>query len=195
MTARARRVIVTVAVVLALAAVSWPLNVLDVRARAPFASVASAFDAPPGYPGYGWSRDGRAVGEFELTTIAGPSHCGWQSATMVFIAWPPGTVATTGKVDVNVARERGAEVGEKVAVAAEKMKETAAEAALTSKIKAKMVLDDYVKARAIDVTTNGSTVTVSGTVSSVSEHDRALRLARETAGVTQVIDHLTVETR
>jgi len=94
-TARARRVIVTVAVVLALAAVSWPLNVLDVRARAPFASVASAFDAPPGYPGYGWSRDGRAVGEFELTTIAGPSHCGWQSATMVFIAWPPGTVATT----------------------------------------------------------------------------------------------------
>ena len=107
----------------------------------------------------------------------------------------PGAVGTTGKIDVNVARERGAEVGEKVAVAAEKVKETAAEAALTSKIKAKMVLDDYVKARAIDVTTNGSTVTVSGTVRSVSEHDRALRLARETAGVTQVVDHLTVETK
>ncbi len=107
----------------------------------------------------------------------------------------PGAVATTGKVDVNAARERGAEVGEKVAIAAEKVKETAEEAALTSKIKAKMVLDDYVKARAIDVTTNGSTVTVSGTVRSVSEHDRALRIARETAGVTQVIDHLTVETK
>ena len=107
----------------------------------------------------------------------------------------PGVIGTTGKVDVNVARERGAEVGEKVAIAAEKVKETAAEAALTSKIKAKMVLDDYVKARAIDVTTNGSTVTVSGTVRSVGEHDRAVRLARETAGVTQVIDHLTVETK
>ena len=94
-----------------------------------------------------------------------------------------------------MARERGAEVGEKVAIAAEKVKETAAEAALTSKIKAKMVLDDYVKARAIDVTTNGSTVTLTGTVRSVSEHDRALRLARETAGVTQVIDRLTVETK
>src|SRR5262245_47080289 len=104
-------------------------------------------------------------------------------------------VGTSGKVDVNVARERGAEVGEKVAIAAEKVKETAAEAALTSKIKAKMVLDDYIEARAIDVTTNGTTVTVSGTVRSVSEHDRALRLARETAGITQVIDHLTVETR
>jgi len=110
-------------------------------------------------------------------------------------AGQPSTVGTSGKVDVNVARERGAEVGEKVARAAEKVKETAAEAALTSKIKAKMVLDDYVKARAIDVTTNDTTVTVSGTVRSVSEHDRALRLARETAGVTQVIDRLTVETK
>src|SRR5438132_7250438 len=104
-------------------------------------------------------------------------------------------VGTTGKIDVNAARERGAQVGEKVAVAAEKVKETAAEAALTSKIKAKMVLDDEVKARAIDVTTSGSTVTVSGTVRSVDEHDRAIRLARETGGVTQVIDHLTIATR
>ena len=107
----------------------------------------------------------------------------------------PGTVGTTGAIDVNAARERGAQVGEKVAVAAEKVKETAEEAALTSKIKAKMVLDDYVKARAIDVSTSGSTVTVSGTVRSVDEHDRALRLARETAGVTRVIDHLEIEAR
>ena len=103
-----------------------------------------------------------------------------------------GAVGTSGKVDVNAARERGAEVGEKVAVAAEKVKESASEAALTSKIKAKMVLDDYVKARAIDVTTNGTIVTVSGTVRSVEEHDRAIRLTRETAGISQVVDHLTV---
>ena len=102
------------------------------------------------------------------------------------------TVGTTGKIDVNAARERGADVAEKVAVAAEKVKEGAAEAAVTSKIKAKMMLDDYIKARAIDVTTNGSTVTVSGTVRSVEEHDRALRHVRETAGVTKVVDHLTI---
>ena len=101
-------------------------------------------------------------------------------------------VGTTGTIDVNAARERGAAVGEKVAVAAEKVKETAAEAALTSKIKAKMVLDDDVKARSIDVTTNGTTVTVSGTVRSVAEHDRAIRLARETAGVTRVVDQLSI---
>jgi len=38
-------------------------------------------------------------------------------------------------------------------------------------------------------------VTVSGVVRSVDEHDRALRLARETSGVSQVVDHLRVETK
>jgi len=107
----------------------------------------------------------------------------------------PASVGTSGTLDT--ARERGAEVGEKVgagvAIAAAKVKAGAAEAALTSKIKAKMVLDDLVKARSIDVTTDGTTVPVSGTVGSVAEHDRALRLARETAGVTSVVDHLRVE--
>jgi osmotically-inducible protein OsmY len=107
----------------------------------------------------------------------------------------PAAVGTTGTGAVETARERGAEVGEKVAIAAAKVKESAGEAALTSKIKAKMVLDDNIKARAIDVTTDDSTVTLSGTVRSVDEHDRAVRLARETAGVTRVVDHLRVEVR
>jgi hypothetical protein len=107
----------------------------------------------------------------------------------------PAAVGTSGAINVEVARERGAEVGEKVAVAASKVKEGAAEAALTSKIKAKMVLDDSIKARAIDVTTDGTVVTLRGTVGSVGEHDRAVRLARETAGVTRVVDQLRVEVR
>ena len=53
-----------------------------------------------------------------------------------------------------------------------------------------MALDDAVKARAINVTTRGTTVTLSGTVESKVEHDRAMALARETDGVTQVIDDL-----
>lgn len=101
-------------------------------------------------------------------------------------------IGTSGNIDVNAARERGAEVGEKLAVAAQKAKESAAEAAVTSKIKAKMVLDDTIKARAIDVSTTGSVVTLSGTVQSATEHDRAISLARETAGVTRVVDRLTV---
>lgn len=105
----------------------------------------------------------------------------------------PIAIGTAGSVET--AKERGAEMGEKVAVAAAKVKEEAGEAALTSKIKAKMMLDDSIKARAIDVTTDDSTVTLSGTVGSVSEHDRAVRLARETDGITRVVDHLRVEVR
>ena len=67
------------------------------------------------------------------------------------------------------------------------------DAALSSKIKAKMVLDDYVKARSIRVTTAAGAVTLRGVVRSVDEHDRAITLARDTAGVTQVIDELRVE--
>jgi len=104
----------------------------------------------------------------------------------------PAPVATTGTVDTEKARERGAEIGEKAAVAVAKVQETLSEAELTGKIKAKMALDDLVKARAIDVTTNGTTVTLTGTVGSQAEHDRAVALARETKGVTRVVDGLRI---
>ena len=97
-------------------------------------------------------------------------------------------VASSGTVQR--ARQRGAEIGEKAGVAASKVEETLDEAALTAKIKATMALDDSVKARAISVTTRGTTVTLSGTVDSKAEHDRAMALARETDGVTKVVDDL-----
>jgi osmotically-inducible protein OsmY len=99
---------------------------------------------------------------------------------------------TSRTVDVQAAREKGAEIGEKAAKAAVLVGESIEEGGLTAKIKAKMILDDLVKARAINVSTNGSTVTVSGTVHSQEERDRAIQLARETDGVTRVIDQLSL---
>jgi osmotically-inducible protein OsmY len=49
-----------------------------------------------------------------------------------------------------------------------------------------------VRARSIDVSTTGTTVTLGGKVRSVTERDRAIALARETDGVTRVVDHLVV---
>ena len=98
-------------------------------------------------------------------------------------------------IDKEKAREVGAEVGEKTAAAAVKVRDTAYDAAITTKIKAKMALDDLVKARRIDVSTDGSTVTLSGTTESVAEHDRAVALAKETDGVAKVIDRLQVRIR
>jgi len=100
---------------------------------------------------------------------------------------------TTGTIDAQKARERGAELGEKAAEAANKAGETLVEASVTAKIKAKMALDDTVKARTINVSTSGTVVTLTGTVRSASERSRAVALARETSGVSQVVDRLSVE--
>lgn len=108
---------------------------------------------------------------------------------------PAPVTGTTGTIDMQKARERGAELGEKAAIATEHVREAAHDATITTKITAKMALDDTVKARAIDVSTDGSTVTLSGTVGSQAERRRAVTLARETDGVTAVIDHLVIETR
>ena len=59
-------------------------------------------------------------------------------------------------------------------------------------IKAKMALDDTVRARVINVTTNGTVVTISGTVGSASERERAIALTRETDGVSRVVDQLRI---
>jgi hyperosmotically inducible protein len=95
-------------------------------------------------------------------------------------------------IDTEKARERGAELGEKGAMAAARIRDSVSEASITGKIKAKMALDDTVKARSIDVTTQGATVTVSGTVGSAAERTRVLSLARETEGVETVVDRLQV---
>jgi hypothetical protein len=90
------------------------------------------------------------------------------------------------------AREIGAEVGERTAVAAGEARRVLTDGQVTAKIKAKMALDETVKALNIDVDTNGATVTVSGVVDSAAQRERALQLARETAGVTTVVDRLRV---
>lgn len=99
-------------------------------------------------------------------------------------------------VDAEKASEKGVEAMRKAAettkVAAERTGEAVSEGALTAKIISKMALDDHVKARQINVHTTGTTVTLTGTVRSEQERERAVRLARETEGITQVVDKLQV---
>jgi len=101
-------------------------------------------------------------------------------------------VGTAGRVDPDRARETGAELGETVAEGANRAQRAMSDASLTSKIKAKMALDDRIDAASIDVDTDGSVVTLTGRVRSEAERTRALQLARETDGVTAVVDRLTV---
>jgi hyperosmotically inducible protein len=103
----------------------------------------------------------------------------------------PHPVGTSG-VNTERAREIGATVGERTAVAANDARRALSDGQVTAKIKAKMALDDSVKALDVNVDTRGSTVTVSGVVDSAAQRDRVLQLARETAGVTAVVDRLRV---
>jgi len=127
----------------------------------------------------------------------------WGSGRVVPIDHPVAVIGTAGHIDTQKAKEVGAEVGAKTAQAANKASEKTAEVvqkagevltdgALTAKIKSKMALDDMVKARSIDVSTTNHVVTLRGSVGSVTEHDRAVQLAKETAGVTEVVDRLGI---
>jgi hyperosmotically inducible periplasmic protein len=120
--------------------------------------------------------------------VFGWTDAPWRNA----VTSPAGAVGTTGTAATEKAKERGAELGEKAAVAAEEVGKNIGEAAVTAKIKAKMALDDSVRARSVDVSTTGTTVTLNGNVRSAAERDRTIALARETAGVTRVVDHLVV---
>jgi hypothetical protein len=71
-------------------------------------SVSAAFDNPPSYPGYQWTRNGKPAASEELGTAAGPNHCDWQSATILTIGWPLGTVsADTGHARTYIRDPKG----------------------------------------------------------------------------------------
>ena len=155
-----------------------------------------------------------------VVAVAAAFLFGWWGGDRLNVGEPAQTVGTTG-VDREKARAVGAEVGERTATAADRAGQAAetavaktaqvadqagdraaqaaeqtrkaiAEGSLTAKIKAKMALDDHVKALDLNVDTVGTVVTVSGIVNTQAEKDRALQLARDTAGVTQVVDKLQI---
>jgi osmotically-inducible protein OsmY len=64
--------------------------------------------------------------------------------------------------------------------------------AITTAVKAKFAADTTVSALRIDVDTNAGIVTLTGQVRSQAEKDQALKLARETDAVKDVVDRLTV---
>ena len=133
----------------------------------------------------------RAVVVIVVVVAAGAFLLGWWSGGRRPAEAPREAVGTSG-IDAGRAKQVGAAVGEKTAIVANEARRTLADGGVTAKIKAKLALDDTVKALNVDVDTDGSRVTVSGTVASTAQRDRVLQLARETDGVLTVVDHLRV---
>jgi BON domain len=112
------------------------------------------------------------------------------------IVGPDGTAATTTQlppVDTARAREVGAAIGDRVAVGATAAQHALANGALTSKIKAKIALDDTLETADVSVETTDGVVTLTGSVASKAQHTRVLQLASETDGVKSVNDKLKVK--
>ena len=67
------------------------------------------------------------------------------------------------------------------------------DSSITAAVKTKMVGDDDVKARNIDVTTDHGIVYLTGRVATQHEKDQAERLARSCDGVRDVVNHLEIQ--
>jgi hyperosmotically inducible protein len=74
----------------------------------------------------------------------------------------------------------------------QKTGEAITDASITTKIKADFVNEKSLKGSDIDVDTNDHVVTLKGTVASSAGKARAARIARNTKGVTKVVNTLTI---
>ena len=111
------------------------------------------------------------------------------------------TAATAGedldvdRPDVDVdeqASEAAREGRQKAGEYADRAGAVVTDAAVTSAVKAKLLADATVGGLKIDVDTNNGVVTLKGRVESRAEADQAVKLARGTEGVKQVVDNLRV---
>ena len=66
------------------------------------------------------------------------------------------------------------------------------DAGITTAVKSKLAADDTVKAYQVDVDTNNKVVTLRGDVETAAQKEHAVTIARNTDGVTDVIDQLRI---
>ena len=131
-----------------------------------------------------------------IVVAAGVFFLGWDLDRLRGVERPRDVIGTSGAEaarDVGAnARQAGETARQKTAQAADATVRALEDGRLTTKIKAKMALDDSVKALDLNVDTKDGVVTVKGDVRSEAERQRALALARETDGVSKVIDEIRI---
>jgi osmotically-inducible protein OsmY len=104
-----------------------------------------------------------------------------------------GVLTSRPSIDAPKIPASAAEVKEQAAKAAARMDDTLADTTLTTKIKAKLALDDTLRGIAdVSVHTKDGQVTLAGTVGTPAAKARVLQLTRETSGVKGVTDQLSM---
>jgi hyperosmotically inducible protein len=110
---------------------------------------------------------------------------------------PPGgiddqTAATTGQAARDADRKTD-DAQRKASDTADAAGDATKDAALTAAVKSKFLADTRISGLKIDVDTRASVVTLSGTVNSAVEKQRAVAVAKQTDGVKSVVDNLKVK--
>ena len=82
---------------------------------------------------------------------------------------------------------------EKMAAATDKVATVVDDSAITAKVKAALMAEPGLSSLQIGVDTKNATVTLSGAVDNATSRDRAKKVASSVAGVTNVVDQLTVK--
>jgi hyperosmotically inducible protein len=95
--------------------------------------------------------------------------------------------ATTGDV-----RDEARDAGDRAGAAADRTGNAMGDAAITGAVKSKFLGDTAISGLKIDVDTKNGVVTLTGNVKTKAEADRAVSAARETEGVTRVVNNLKV---
>jgi hyperosmotically inducible protein len=110
-----------------------------------------------------------------------------------------GTTEAYGREAAAKTEAFGHEAAEKTGDAAQKTREAAGtagevigDAAITSEVKTKFLAEPGVPGSAIHVETNDGVVTLSGTVRTQAEADKAMSIARDSKGVKRVVNHMKV---
>jgi hyperosmotically inducible protein len=108
------------------------------------------------------------------------------------LGYMPQTASSFGAAPTLPQAPSAQEIKDGAARAAQRVDEGLSDAALTTKIKAKIALDDTLKKTDVSVHTKDGVVTLSGTVPSAAMQTRVLQLAHETAGVKSVANEIKI---
>jgi len=95
--------------------------------------------------------------------------------------------------DSSTATAPASDASQKVAAATDKVATVVDDSALTAKVKAALIAEPGLKSLQISVDTKNAAVTLTGSVDSIASRDRAKEVASNVAGVTTVVDQLTVK--
>ena len=125
-----------------------------------------------------------------VATLSGDVATAAQKAEAEKLAKVDGIARVQNEIAIDPDEDRS--LGERMKAGMSKTGEKISDAWITTKVNWFFVGEDTLKGSRIDVDTKNNVVTLSGTVTSQAGRTRAVALAKQTEGVKDVVDRLTV---